>query len=671
MKIKWMTPILAGLLLAASGVAFGAETDITGSVDLTGRVVRKNNSAKLVEYRDLNGKVFGDVDLNLYRGSYYLDLLTTDMGLDTQSYLLKGGSYQNFKYSLYYNETPHNYSFGARTYLGGVGTPILFRDVTPSTTNSNLWNVFDYAIKRQDFGANVEVSLNSPFYFSAGVNQTDTKGTRPFGISGQLDAPEPIDYRTQTLNLETGYRTKKVIFAIDGMLSKFDNASAYMASQGASGTTTNYNALPSDNDYWRVGGQLAVKLPLQSTLALKGGYAKLSNTLDLVPPSTGSTLRNPTNVFSGDIRYTSLSAALTSNPIKPLDAKLFYNYLNKSNKSTTFDYGNISDTFGQFNTEVFDYKKNNVGLNLGYKLPFSTKIQAGYEYLYVKRTQRLDATTTSDHISYVQLKNSYLDTVSAKVKYQHVARNSDFENENGDELAPFVRRYDATDKTQDVVKVGVDVTPVKHLELGVEYAYKVNNYDKTILGRTKDTRHEVLFDAKYELPELAKFTAYFDYERVVNDSTHRKAATAFNPDSAPIANTDYNWTAKLTDDNYAYGVGVEVPVIKHKLDLMVSWNYEKADGRADFTTQGTTALIDIPQYDDYTKKSVNTKAIYHFNKNLDLSAGYYYARYDYNDISTDNYPANFAVNATNFLSGAYKDHDYEAHVGYLTAAYKF
>jgi hypothetical protein len=53
----------------------------------------QDNSAKYQEYRDLDDGLFGNLNLNYFKGSYYFGVDGKNIGLDDQSYLFKGGSY--------------------------------------------------------------------------------------------------------------------------------------------------------------------------------------------------------------------------------------------------------------------------------------------------------------------------------------------------------------------------------------------------------------------------------------------------------------------------------------------------------------------------------------------------------------------------------------------------
>jgi len=110
-----------------------------------------------------------------------------------------------------------------------------------------------------------------------------------------------------------------------------------------------------------------------------------------------------------------------------------------------------------------------------------------------------------------------------------------------------------------------------------------------------------------------------------------------------------------------------VPLVKDKLDFAASWNYQKSDGEGLFSSTGKT-LVDIAASDDYTKSTLEIKAIYHVAKQLEVILGYLYEKLDYSDDQWNKYKY---APAASFLSGAYSDVDYDINVGYVKMKYSF
>jgi MtrB/PioB family decaheme-associated outer membrane protein len=726
LKILLMTILLA--VLGVGSFAYAADeakddVTITGFVDLGVQSVQdKGKSAKFNEYRDVRTGVFTNMEFGGDNGYYYVDITGENVGRDDQSFEVKGGRFGLFDYKLFYNETIHNLTFDAKTFYANPGSSNLIYGYANGATglaaytptvplNSGQWNTFDYSVKRKDVGATVDFTFGTPFYVTVDASQNEKKGIVPFGTPSNLirdyknstsaslflELPIPIDYRTNNLNLKAGYNTKKYSFSITGSLSKFENENPYVNFQNPGVTTqsrSEFLSEPSDNENYKLSMQGAVRqLPLNSAVAVQLGYSKLKSdfTIPSILSNSSNTATgnvNPTyntetlglnkSSFKGDITYQTASVALTSEPIKALDTKIHFNYLNKENKSDIIEFTNPTTKLTT-DTEVFNYKKYNVGADAGYKITKTTKASVGYEFEQVKR-DRVDFDSTKDNRVYGEIKDSSLEWLTAKAKYQRLWRNSSFLQDNDSNVYwRYFRKYDAANKIQDSVKLGLEFDPINHLNFGLEYIYKNNDYKDTLLGVTKDQRHEFYVDASYEIPDIFKVTAFFDYETV--DSTDAFRSNAADP-RTPSTSSGYNYSQDLKDRNFLYGLALQAPIIKDKLQFVASWTYEEANGAADFnvpavaTAAVVNTFINLSERDDYKKQSLSLKLIYKATKNLDLTLGYAYEKYQYSDISMNDYA--YWINSTTspfpvsgFLSGSNYNQPYEVNLFYMQVGYKF
>ena len=683
------------VMSACAASAFAADVQGTIEVGVRGGNV-KGNQAKHNEYRDLRKALTLGFDLGLSEKDYYTELSGQNLGLSIeadsrrqsrdQSLLLEGGKYEAFKYSLFYDEIPHNTTYGASALYPGAGTSVLgTAPVTSTATTIALNNAqkyaFDYAIGRKNYGASAEVSLNSPFFFSARAERNETKGTIPLGTYlGQIkEVPLPVDYETDNLYLETGYRAKNLIATIDGTLSRFheNTPTQILAFTNAS----QYLTVPPSNDYFKIGGSVKYDIPLiKSTLMVRGSYSKLTSEFNLFDPAAAvaAGAGNFTH-FKGELDYTTASAALTSRPIENLDTRLFVNYLDKNNESNTgFSYrtNNTAAALLTGVTEGFEYHKINGGLDLGYKLPARTKVSTGYEYQKLERALRNDAPETVDHSAYLQVKNDLLHWMGAKVRYQFLDRISDFMQPvnpagPGGQSEGYFRPADAATKMQHTVKVGLDFEPLDSVTLGLEYAYKYADFRDSVLGVQSEKSHGIYFDSNVTVG-IFRFNPYADFELADQVSSHHfGAGTAV---LAPSSATSYNWTNSAENTYYAVGINSEIEVIKEKLVASIGARYEKSDGAERFATDSpglsaTGQIFDNNAVDDYKKKMVCGKLTAKFSKELKGTVGYTFEKLSYADdhyTGYNNYPlAGYA------LTGAYNNPNYTAHVGFVTMAYSF
>jgi MtrB/PioB family decaheme-associated outer membrane protein len=681
MKKRYISVLAVTSLLVPSLAFAASDAVVTGNVEMGFRAVDdQDKSAKFQEYRALDDGTYGEIVVDAYKGAYFLEMDGKNVGQDDQSYLLKGGEYSKFKYSFSYDKTPHNLSFDAKTFYSGVGGNDLdFSGATPAPEAN--WSIFDYAITRENYGGDVEISMNTPFYFGFGMKRLETEGVKPLGsggFGGQTELPEPVDYITDDVNVRAGYRSKTFSVAVTGMLSSFENDYTFLGWKDRVTAAADINTLAPDNDYNKIATNIAwKKLPFASTLAINASYAKLESDFNVSDLNITAPAGLNTTSFEGDIDYTNVSVVFSSRLTKDLDSRIYFNYLDKNNDSTVIAY-----TGGGNATHIFDYSKDNAGLDLGYRLPMQTKVRFGYEYLDVDRTNRPDAESTTDHIGYIQIKNTALDFLTAQVQYKHTARDSDFSiadptlvNTDAGYIQGFVERYDATDKNKDEIKLSLELYPMENLDLGFEYTYEVNDYDDVTLGRTDDESHQFYVDAMVRLPRKASVSAFAGYE--MNEANaDRYAYTAGSgapPQTADPTIDDgnpdsYLWSQDLTDDFWTYGVSAQVPLLDDKLRIVMSWEYQDSDGQSDFSSQGATALEDIDLSDDYKMTTLEAKAVYAFAEKLDFTLGYIYEKYKYEDLQYDGYEY---VPSGSYLTGAYADHDYEANIGYLLVKYGF
>ena len=711
MKRVLLTSFLAVAACATPALAedFVATAEIEGKVaDISG------NPSKFQEYRDLDSGVTGRflLDWSDERG-YFLNLSGDKIGFNAEDneiqrdseVLFNVGLRDQFKYSLFYKETPHNLSLGARSGFTGIGSSALVSTLAITdgvAAIAQYYNkpTFNYTMDRRDYGAEAEFSFNSPFFVSARFEHNETNGLLPMGAmlnSAAKELPAPIDYSSDNVYLTAGYRSNGLIVTLDGTISDFKNSnSSFAYSYTDSAVSTQRTYLAPDSMHYKVGGNVMYRMPFwSSTLMARASHSISENTVGL----SDEVLTTPASInsFKGKITYTTVSTAFTTNPIKPLDIKLYLNYLDKQNKSSEpFQYYSGAPTAlqiaGYGTTETFDYSKLNGGFDIGYKLPAKTKLAAGYEYLRIKRVMyepdpanpdswgvRNDAPKTEDHIVYLQAKNELLDWMTAKVRYQRLFRSSDFRGDlfagltDNRLIKAFWRPADTADKTQDMVKVGFDFEPTSNLSVGVEYSLKHNDYTDSILGMQRDTRNEFYADVNYRIA-MVKLQPYAELEVVNNNSKHRRYQTAgaATPYSAVNDVNNYNWTSDRKDVNYALGLKSDVDIIKDKLTFAAGYRFEKADGEQDFTTSFPIAALTNNTYvDNYTKNSLTANLKYNVTKNLHVGLGYLFESLRYTDNHYEGYDYMLATTGSTQLTGAYANPDFDAHVAFMTVGYKF
>ena len=741
MKNSRLIPVLVGGLLGAS-CALADEGEPGGgglklynsSITIGGRAtsISSSDKSKAEEYRDLGSGLIGGFDLRALGGSDYLDAFGENIGRDDQYLDVKGGKFGVFKYQVYETSMVHNWGFGMRTPYGSPGSATL--TATFPSTNPATWNTYDLSDKRRNLGGMFEFSNNSPWYVRAEANQVTDKGNKLIAgangtspSNGFIDKPFPLDTTTRNFSIEGGYATKTAQFSLNAAHSRFSNNNDVLRWQnpflGGGPGLLDTSTLPADNQQTKFGlnGTLR-QLPMSSTLAGRFTYSKTTNDIPILQnildtggtnPSTGA---NQTS-FNGDVVHQTASLSLHSDPTKELDSRVYWNWFKKDDKSPVVTFTPAGTTSllcdgGPCTTQPLSYKKNNVGIDLGYRFDRANRMVAGFDYVDVDRN-RIDFDNTKDRRYSLEWRNTSLDALAVRAKVQHLERRSSFiEGSAGTSpndplyIERFQRAFDDANVDQNLVKLNLDWQPAPLWDISTEAIVKNNKYKDTTLGRTKDNRQEGYLSIGWGDSKSFRIFAFGDLEVVEYDGFHRTintvsngpvppsgfctlaAPNCFDPSTSPPvgASSNYNWSDNNVDKNWMLGIGTDwVP--QERLTIKGSITWEQTQGAADFSVQPTptaqaTPAIPIRYFDNTRKFSLNLKGIYQYSKEWDVTAGWAFERYRFSDIGFDGYQyliagaavagvPTFASTSTSYLSGYNAFTNYNLRVLYLTATYKF
>jgi len=715
MKSRLLLACLFGLFFAS--YSYAADNLFSGGIFLGGDALNLDHqSAKFNEYNAIAPGMVGGGNVSYDTGKYHFDADAAYLGGDDMYLKLKGGKWGSFKYSLYYTEFPHNYSFEDRTIYTNPGSQNLTLPGKALATpqNSALWpsTSFDYGIRRKDVGGSLDVTAISPFFFNVTSNRLQREGDMPwsghdaYSFGKTVELPLPVDDHTTNANVLLGWKNKQFYAALGGGFSEYSNQAEFTRFQDpfTTGATQAYGTLvgPPDNRSWSLNFTGTAKLPLSSVFALNAGFQNntsrttLLNTIETgtAASPTVTTLRLSQPTFNGDVTYWNLGANLTSSPMKDLTTKFYFKYLDRRDNSDSVTFTNpslpVSATNSPVTNALFSYDKTSVGAEATYRFLKNLKGIIGYDFTDTRREGGVDYLTspssalgidnvprTADNTFTAQMVYNPFDWLGTRLKYQKLYRGTDTELQPGtaNVLPNNVSRFDIGKLDQDMFKLTADISPTEALNVSLEYAYKLDDYSDTVLGLTKAQENEFIVDGNYVWKGM-KFFAFFDYDVSLNEQTEREGGG--NPSAAPTTSA-FNWYCNQHNNNYAYGAGTSFPIIKDKLALIVQYDFELNNGTANFTSQSFTAAqtalginngtIDIGPWDDYTRQSISARLMYDYNKSFGLAFGYLYSQFRLNDGQLNGYQ--YVAPGPSYLSGAYTDGSYRANVYYVRAMYRF
>jgi MtrB/PioB family decaheme-associated outer membrane protein len=672
--------VAAALLILPGGTKIFAAEDsyLSGSVEVGGQINDgADEGANFQKYRDLSDAVFGDFLIDYYKENYFLRAEGENAGLEDQSYELKGGKYQRFKFSVFYDELPHNLSFNTRSFYSGIGSDNLVID-TAGPFDPSTWREFDYSIDTTTYGGNIEFALADPYFLTIGLDRAEKDGLKPLGsgsFSGAVEMPEPVDYATNNLIIKGGYRTDTMSFKLDGLYSSFTNDNNYLDWQNPFLGITEHNSLPPDNDFGKIGADFSWRqLPWMSTLVIRGSYTNLTSETSVDQVGGPIPVGLNTNTFDGEISTTRLSATYLSHPRDALDTKLYYSYYDRDNDSTIIEYQG-----GGNDTHLFAYSKHNLGVEADYRLSSANKLSGGYDYKNVDRTNRPDGDNTSDNTLFLELKNSSIENVVATFGYSYLNRDTDTNFDltdltpaDGAYITQFISRYDVASKSKHDLELALEFYPLNSLDFGLSYNYINNDYDDVVLGRTEDSGHELYGDVMWRATSGLNLSAFIGYENYEADSNHYNHRAGFQGQKADPTVEDgspasFVWAQSMNTAFWTFGLMAEMGFMQDRLKASLAFQYQDSDGDSDISAPGET-FTPIDPFEDYEITTLELKGVYALTRTIDMSLGYIYEKSTYKDLQYLGYE--YTPPGT-LLSGAYSDHDYEAHVGYLTVRYNF
>jgi MtrB/PioB family decaheme-associated outer membrane protein len=681
MMILYISAILAISLFLATPMVFAGEPELTGELSLTGLLANeKGDKAKFNQYRDLQDGAYGKAGLLYSTDTFFLGAKAADMGYDTQKYQLDGGVWGAFNANAFYRESPYNTTFGARSMFTGVGTGSLVLPPTVNPNDETTWPTsFDYSTKRREGGGKLSIDIAKPFFLDVSGSSEQRKGIKPAGGNvSAVELPEPVNYITNTIKADLGYAKKPFFANVYFIYSDFDNKNSTLNFPYPSVPAfTDQLTLPPDNRYYKGGFKGSLKLPFNSKFNVNAGWSRSTSTANLLPFDGGITpLTLSSSVFHGKVDTQNAEGVLTSNPIDFLDVKAFYKYFNRDNKS---DVISQSDGVSTFINQLFTYRKNTFGGELGFRIPMNFYLSGGYSRVLTERPLVELANTTDDIIS-ADLRWKGLSFMTVRTGYERLMRNSHFNDgtawpANIPQNVVGARRFDMASKNQDTIKLSIDLYPTDYLSFGLGYKHKEINYRALQYGLKGDRRDEGYASADLTVGKYAQLFAYFDYEMT------RRSQDQLDQ-SVPA---DGGWNLRTKEEYYDFGAGVNFFILPKKLTLRVQYDYARSNGSADFTLSsgalGNTNLppgtnnsnADIGNWDNYIKQSLMVKLIYNVTKNITASVGYAYEKFRYSDAQLDNYtliPTTGGVPDA-YLAGAYAKPNYSVNLYFATLSYRF
>ena len=511
MAKKLLSALIASLFTAAP--AFGQSADDPMRVQGTGTLggiynnTNARDNAQIDLYQDLGNGVMSNVGVQGRNSTTWFQGYGENFGRPTSTCSCVAACTTCSSPACTSTTSRGTFSTSAFTPFNGSGGNLLTATF-PLTGITAIpptgWNGFTLGYDRRDWGGYAEWQRNSPWYFRVDGNEVKFSGTRPGSGSngtspgnGYTDLAFPQDFKTTNWGVEGGYQSGKATFGAALGLQQVrelerDPALDQSVLCRTTPTTTNlldttYLAPANTFNKFTASGNYR-DLPWQSVISARYTYAKTTSDTPIA-----LTALNTDGVFGNTLPDDAQLQRRARQPVVPAGvdrdagrelehARLLLldeareqvgrwssSATHRRSRSHPASAAETSSwpVFRRRRSataipELYNYTKNNVGFDAWWKFARGQRLGFGYDYLNIDQT-RVDYDKSHTNKLWVEYKNTMFDTVSGRLKYQYLKRDSDlnFTNDplpngganNPNFLLPFTSAFDLQSSTTNQVKL--------------------------------------------------------------------------------------------------------------------------------------------------------------------------------------------------------------------------
>lgn len=556
---------VAALALLASGGALAADPDEAEAQRLReltqvsswvefGTYITSDDSFKFGDFTGLDDEGFnllGNFDLQGRAPwdsgqTWHWRALGGNLGLDSRFVNLEYGQQGLFDVWFEYEQLPKLRIDTAQTIFGGRGTGLL--TLPPgwvAGANTAGFAALDATLqglnvqhRRRDLRSGFDLVLPGAWELSADYEYETKDGRKVtaalIGNTGgnprAVLVPEPVDYRTNELDLALRYGGERGQLELAYQLSHFKSVDdaltwdiPWSGNGGWSPVVTFANgaqgrkATPPDNQFQQVSLSGGYNLPLNTRITSSAALGWMRQSESFLPytvnPDLSVTAPLPRSDLDGKIDTTALSLNVASRPLPKLRINAGYRYDDRDNNTPRELYFVVpGDSLDQDTDPVsgrarlnhpYSYQLKEAKLEVGYEILKRTEFWIGYEYEEIERTFS-EVDETQEDIYRIGLRSQPLRTVGLRIEASHGKRygSSYFGNaqffsgftpehllDEGcpDDLAcfeniPGLRKFLFADRDRDQIGGALTWTPLDQLSLGFRVDHVAEDYDDDPTG---------------------------------------------------------------------------------------------------------------------------------------------------------------------------------------------
>ena len=620
-----------------------------------GRV--SDDSFQFGDYNGLNesGSYFiADADLR-YRNEAadYLNLSMSDLGIDSRSLKIEGGTQGSYTLFLTYDELPHFVSDSASSPYQGISGNALTLPAGWVRSNStggmtslaaNLKAV-DIETRRKQLATGFSLQTDSPWSFTANVRHDEKDGNRRTAgtflfSSSQLVAP--VSYVTDEVNASVSYRQKKWQARLSYLASSFTNDNQSLTWENAFtplavGADSGELALAPDNQFHQLILSGAYDFSDASRLSAEIALGRMEQNENLLAATQNSNLTAPalpTDSANAEVDTTSAKLKYMLQPTDRLRLNASYTYSDRENNTPQLVYDWVStDTLlaTPRSNQPYGFTRGLLKLNAAYKLESNNSFSAGFDQDIQQRSfQEIDETTDNRLWGALRLRN--LESLDMQFKFGHSERSASSYETTGAILPPqnqLMRKYNMADRYRNSIGLYANLLTESEYSIGLNLELARENYNHSELGLEDGEDISFSGDIATMLSDETSLHVFLGHQ-VIKSS--QSSSQSFSTE---------DWSAQNRDTFDNYGIGVTHIFIENSLDIGADYTHSRSSGEVVLIAGGSDPLFPVLRTD---LDSFRIYANYHLDESMALQLAYWYEKYDVSDWGNGNISADTVSN---------------------------
>lgn len=653
---------LVGILLTPPAVS-GQEPQqpVTGSIEVGGQQLWGDvtgrpdlpfqpdlSRSKLNEYRELTDAfTFKGADVKILLGEHHFLHVQARSGitrsgfLNDQAFLVTFEQPGKYLFQFRWDETPHIFSnttqFIASESSPGVFTldPSLRSDLIAVRTDpalvGSLFNSllaglspFDISLRRETATLRAAVTPTPDWAFGFQFSREKKDGYRPIGTySPGFELPEPIDYRTTSIETNAEYSNQKGGFQVGYLGSIFENKvdtlvwelpfndvdALFVTSRGRIDLYPDNSA-----HYVNFAGAFDLGGSTRVMASVVPGWMRQNDPFVPFTINPGvPVLDLPAQSLNGSKQTLAMNYTLVSFPVEHFEITARYRSYDYNNDTPSLLFptyvildiaptnflGPIGEQ-GRLNRQSVPYEFNRKNLELAVNWEFlSNSLKIGYEFERYDREHR-DVSQSDEHAIFSSLDLNPNKLTLIRFSFRHSDRHPNLYVENTDgfasgpgaftQLEEF-RRFDEAARERDRVEASVRFDPLPSFGLSGSWGTTQDDYHASLYGVLNDISRYYTFDFDYSpRPEVTLFGEYAreKYSRRLRTRVMCALGTGLCAgDNDSPAN---DWESGIRDHVDTWTAGVDVFLAKGNVTLSSYYSLSAAYGSILATALGDSSL---------------------------------------------------------------------------------